>query len=115
MKTVRLFLGLFVIASVVYLGWKIVPVYVAKYQFEEAVDDIARAAVVDMRNYSDEKVRSAVLAKAQLLDLPVATEDIDVTRRGDDVQISAKYTVHVDVPIYPFDLNFETSSTRQAL
>lgn len=104
--------GLFVIASVVYLGWKVIPVYFARYQFEEAMDDTARSAAVDQRKSTDD-IRAAVLEKAQSFEVPLAADDIDVIRDGSDVQISAAYTVHIDVPVYPFDLKFEASTKRQ--
>ncbi len=114
MKTVRMLFGLFLVGSVIFLAWKVVPAYFANYQFEEAVDDTARSAAVDSRKGPDE-IRSAVLEKAQSYELPVKAEDIDVTRNGSDVLISVEYVVHVDVPVYPFDMKFNPSSKRQGL
>jgi predicted membrane protein len=114
MKTVRMLFGLFVVASVVYLGWKIVPVYFSNYQFEEAMDDTARMAAVDLRKSPDE-LRNLVFESARSFEIPLTADDINVTRDGGNVVISAEYTVHIDAPIYPFDLKFTPSTNRQAL
>jgi hypothetical protein len=71
-------------------------------------------AAVDMRRPTD-KIRADVLEKAQSFDLPLKADDIIVTRNGSDVMISVEYTVHMDVPIYPFDLKFAPSTKREGL
>ncbi len=114
MKTLRMLIGISVFAAVVYLCWKVTPVYIANYQFEEEMDDAARTAAVDSRK-TPEDIRASVLAKAQGHELPLTGEDISVVRNGDDVLISADYVVHIDVPVYPFDLKFHPSSKREGL
>lgn len=114
MKTIRSLFGLFIVVATVYAGWKIIPVYIANYQFEEAIDDSARAATINTRK-TEEEIRTAVFQEAQDLKIPLQMEDIQVQRNGADLLISADYSVHVDLPGYPLDLNFHPSSNRQAL
>lgn len=114
MKRVRLLFGIFLIIAVIYLSWKVVPSYFANYQFQEEMDDIARAAAMDTRK-SPEDIRGAVFEKAQLRRIPLEAEQIVVDRNGSDVAISAQYKVHVDVPVYPFDLNFSAATSREGL
>ncbi len=114
MKSVRLLLGILLIVAVVYLSWKVVPAYFANYQFQEDVDDVARTSAMNMRK-APEDIKAMVLQKARSREIPVDAEDIIVTRNGADVSISAQYTVHVDVPVYPFDLNFNASTKREGL
>jgi hypothetical protein len=114
MKTIRMLFGLFVIAAIVYLGWKVVPAYFSNYQFEEAMDDTARMAAVDARKTPDD-IRAIVFESAQSFEIPLTADEINVTRNGADVAISAEYTVHIDVPIYQFDLKFEPSTKRDGL
>jgi len=117
MKTIRLLFGLFVVFAGIYVIWKVVPAYFSNYQFEEAMDDAARMAATDTRRSVDE-VRAALLIKAQSFDLPVQAEDIQVDRAGaygNDVTISADYTVHIDLPIHPVDIQFHPSTKRQGL
>ena len=57
-----------------------------------------------------------VFKKAQELDVPVTREQIKVQRSGvtgtGSVSIEAPYIVHVNLPGYPLDLDFDPSSTR---
>ncbi len=114
MKNLRLFIGLFVLAAAVYLTWKVAPVFFANYQFEEEMDDTARMSAIDARK-TPEEIRAAVFEKAQSHDIPIKAEDIEVTRNGADVAISVDYVVRVDIPVYPFDLNFHPSTKREGL
>lgn len=114
MKTIRLFFGLFLLFAGVYAAWKILPPYFSNYEFEAAMDDTARLAAVDSKK-TPEDIRTAVLDKARSIDVPVNFEDISVERNGTDVSISADYTVHVDMPLYPVNLNFHPSTKRQGL
>src|SRR5512146_1230072 len=114
MKRLRLLFGIFLIVATVYLSWKVVPAYFASYQFQEDVDDIARSAALNTKKTPDE-IRAAVFERAEAAEIPLDADDIIVTRKGADVSISAKYTVHVEVPIYPFDLNFSASTNREGL
>lgn len=114
MKNLRLFIGLFVLATAVYLLWKTAPAFFANYQFEEEMDDTARMSAIDARK-TPEEIRASILEKAQSRDLPIKADDIEVTRNGADVSISADYVVHVDIPVYPFDLKFHPSSKREGM
>lgn len=114
MKHLRLLIGLFVLGAAVYLLWKTAPAFFANYQFEEEMDDTARMSAMDVGKTPDD-IRASVLAKAQSHDIPIDAENIEVVRSGADVSISANYVVHVDVPVYPFDLKFHPSSKREGL
>lgn len=114
MKTVRMLFGLFVLAAAVYMGWKVLPSYFASYQLEEDMDDAARMGTVDIRK-SPEDIKLSILEKAQAREIPIKAEDIIVTRNGSDVSISAEYIVHVDIPVYPFDMKFTPSSKREGM
>lgn len=114
MKTIRLLLSLCVIGGVLYAAWQVLPAYMSKYQFEEAMDDTARTMTVQ-GNKTEEDFRKVLYEHAQDLNIPIRPEDIKIQRAGNDVLISADYTVHVDLPFYPLDLDFHPSSKRQAL
>lgn len=114
MKTLRLLLTLCIIGGGLYAAWQILPVYMSKYQFEEALDDTARTMTV-ASNKTEADFRNTLYQQAQDLHIPIRPEDIKIERAGNDVMISADYTVHVDLPFYPLDLNFHPASKRQAL
>lgn len=114
MKTLRLLLTLCVIGFALYAAWQVLPAFMGKYQFEEAMDDTARTMTVST-NKTEDEIRKKLYQQAQDLEIPVRPEDIKIERAGNDVMISADYTVHVDLPFYPFDLDFHPASKRQAL
>ena len=59
------------------------------------------------------------IKKAQDLDVPVTKEQIKVVRNGvvgtGSVEIEAAYTVHVNLPFYPMDLNFNASARNKGV
>jgi predicted membrane protein len=114
MKTLRLLFGLFIVATAIYVSWKVVPVYISNYQFQEAIDDSARMAAVNAQK-SEEDLRIGLFEQAQSLKLPLRPEDIKVQRGNGEVMITADYSVHVELPVYPLDFSFHPSSNRQAL
>lgn len=114
MKTLRLLITLCLVGAALYAIWQILPVYLSKYQFEEAIDDTARTMTVQ-NNKTESEIRDKLVQQAQELEIPIRPEDIKIERVGANVMISADYTVHVDLPFYPLDLSFHPSSNRQAL
>jgi Domain of unknown function (DUF4845) len=112
MKNLRIAFWLFVVVAAVYTGWRVVPAYISNYRLEETIDDSARAAAVNSQRSEDE-IRLAVYREAQNLHIPIKPEDIKVQRDAGEVVISADYTVHVDLPVHPIDLDFHPSSKRE--
>jgi predicted membrane protein len=114
MKTLRLLFGLSVLVSAVYVGWKVLPIYINNYQFEEAIDDSARAGAMSSQKTEDD-IRQLLFREAQDLRIPIRPEDIQVQRESGEMKIWVDYTVHVELPVYPLDLNFHPASNRKAL
>ena len=59
----------------------------------------------------DPEIVKVVAQKASEIDVPLSPEEIKVDRDATGLAIIATYTVHVDLPIHPLDLNF-TSGIR---
>ncbi len=114
MKSLRIIFWLLVFGAAIYTGWLVIPAYIANYRLEESIDDSARSAAVNPQR-TDEDVRSAVYREAQALEIPINPEDIKVERTNGNVFITVEYTVHVDLPVHPFDLQFNPSSKREGL
>ncbi len=109
MKNVKALIGIFVVLAGVYVGFKLLPPYFNSYQFQDAVESEARlAANSPMRTEQD--IRDAVYKRALEYDVPLTIDQINVQRSGSEVQIWAKYTIHVELPGYPMDLKFEPTS-----
>ncbi len=59
-------------------------------------------------NTPDETLRAEVIARAHELDLPVHANDIHVVHAGGKTKIEMRYTVKMDIVLYPVDLHFPT-------
>jgi hypothetical protein len=113
MKTLKTLIVLAVIVSAVWVGFLVVPAYWNYYQFQDAVAEEARVNSYTPKSEAD--MRDSIWKKAQQMELPIPSEEeIKVQRNGTSVAISTQYTVHIGVPIHPFDLNFQPSSQNKA-
>ena len=113
MKTLRPIIAIAVLVAFVFLVYRLVPPYFANYQFQDAMASEARNATYSTK--SEQDIRDSVFKRAQELEIPVSQQQIVVHRVSGAVNISASYTVHVDLPGYPMDLQFTpTSSERRA-
>jgi hypothetical protein len=116
MGTIKLVFGVCVIAAGIYLGAELVPVYYSNYQFR---DDVKTEATLETyTSKPEEAIRDAIFKKAQRLDIPLTKEQIKVQRHGTQgtgsLTISAPYTVHLDLPVYPIDLHFDASTENKS-
>ncbi len=117
MSTIKLILGIAVIVALVIVGAAVIPPYFNNYQFEDAINTEALAATYSSK--SDEDIRGIVYKKAKEMDIPIAPEQIKVHRAGSQgtgtLAIEASYTVHVDLPGYPLDLNFHAATKNKGI
>ena len=112
MKTLKLLIVFVVIAGGVWVGVLVVPAYWNFYQFQD--DVAAEARINSYTNKSEADMRDAIWKKAKQYDLPLKSEDdIKVQRQGNTVAISTQYTVHIGIPVHPFDLNFEAATQNK--
>lgn len=112
MKAVRAILGVVFIVAVIWGTWLLVPPYFNNYKLQDAIADEARQNTYS--NKSEEDMRETLWRKAKELEIPVTRDQIKVQREGQAVAISIDYTVHVDFPGYPFDLQFHSTSKNKA-
>ncbi len=112
MKTIKALLGLAILVGAVYVGWNLIPPYFSDYKLEGAIADEAR--INTYSNKSEQAMRETVVQKAKDLDIPLTTDNVTVTRGNQMVAIDVKYTIHLDFPIHPVDLNFHTESKNHA-
>jgi hypothetical protein len=106
-----IFLG--ILGGLIYVGVKVIPILVNNYQFQDAIQSTARFATVN--HQSAEEIRTAVLKEAQNEDIPITANDIHVTGQGGHVEISADYSVTVDLRVYQWTLNFHPSAQNNPL
>lgn len=96
-----------------YSAYKIIPSYVAEYQLNDKMQEVARFAVVN--RYSEEQVRDEIFKEAQDLEIPLKREQIKVEATQRLVQISVDYTVPVDLFFYHTELHFTPTSENKSL
>jgi len=109
MKTFRGIIAIAIVASAFYVAFKVVPVYFAFYQFQDSIEEEARIQSYTGKSVND--IRETVWKKAQQLELPIASpDDLKIDRNGNSVSIQTEYTVHIDIPVHPFDLKFEPNT-----
>jgi len=88
------------IANVV---WRVGSEYVTHLRFRESV----RAATIDQAA-TDDSLRAAILEEAERLDVPLAVEDLEITRTERRVGIVGTYTKSIElVPGYEYPWTFD--------
>ena len=104
---------LLIIFGSVYTGWKIIPVYVNKYQLQDELDELARRASFTAN--TEEEIRQSVIRKAGSMEIPLREDQVAVTRMGDGVGITVHYRVHVDLVVRPVDFDFTVNSFNKRI
>jgi hypothetical protein len=111
-RTLKLIVALGVIAVGVYVGFQLVPPFFANYQFQDAIQN--EAVLESYSNKSEDAIRQTIFKKAQELEIPIREDQINVQRVGSggsgSLAISVDYTVHLNLPYYPLDLEFRPAS-----
>jgi len=102
-----------IMAWCVFVGFKVVPAMVNEYEFQDGIQDIARYAAAMRQDVG--KVREAVLKEAQKDEVPITAEDVKIEGGGGNYQISADYSVIVDLKVYQWTLNFHPSVLNKSL
>jgi hypothetical protein len=113
MNQVKSLFGLLLIVVVALLAWKIAPVYYAKYQFEDYLDQ--QAKVESYTPHSEEMIAETIAKRAQELGIPLTAGDIKVQRTGTDLTVQADYTVTIDVPLRPFEMSFHIATQNRKI
>lgn len=117
MGTIKLLLGIAIIAAVIVIGVQVLPPFMNNYQFEDALNNQAMAATYSTK--SEDEIRDIAYKSAKELDIPIKPEQIKVTRAGGmgtgTLAIEVNYTVHVDLPVYPLDLNFHAATKNKGI
>ncbi len=113
MKHLKALSGVLILVGIGYILWQVVPPIFNNYQFEDVIEQEAR--IGSYSNKSEEDIQEIVFTKAKDLNIPVTREQIKVERSGNFVAISVAYKVHVNLSVYPFDLNFSPSSKNKGM
>jgi hypothetical protein len=110
-----LVLTLAILGAMVFSAVKIVPVYFANYQFQDAIQTESRFALTGYPKKGEDDVREDVWKKGQELGIPVKREDIRVTMGEGRVDIGLDYAVPIDLAVYQFTLQFHPHADNHTI
>jgi hypothetical protein len=108
MKLLKSLFGVGILVLLVYGGYKMLPTYMAAWEFEDAIKEEAKLSAYSNRSEAD--IHDALMRKAHELEIPLDEKQLVVRRDTGELVISADYSMHVDFAVYPFDLSFHPSS-----
>jgi hypothetical protein len=113
MIRLKALLTILIVGGGIYVGSKVGPAYYTYYQFQS---DLEQAAVTESySSRSEAQIQESVMARGRDYGIPLRLEQIRVRRDGNELSISAEYTIHFDLPIYPFDLKFAPMTKNRRL
>ena len=117
MGTVKMLLGILVVAAMVMVGIKILPAYFSNYEFEDAIKNEAVQATYTARTEDD--IRDSILKRAREYDIPLTAKQVHVSRTGSmgagNLTIEADYSVPVNLPGYSTTLEFHASTKNKGV
>lgn len=111
--TVKTVLTLAFLLAVVYSSFKVIPVYVSSYEFEDYIQ--SQNPFWLTQNAPAEAIRRQILNKAAELELPVSPEQVNIQFGGGSLTVGADYTVPVDLTVYTLNLHFTPSHVNRRL
>jgi len=113
-KTLKTLITLGVVAFGFYALWLVVPHYFHNYQFQDDLENLARQSNYTY-NKQDADIMSDVIKKAREYEIPLEPEQVKISHVGSDLAIDTEYTVHVELPFYPFDLKFNPATKNHRI
>jgi hypothetical protein len=92
--------ALTLLAVMIYLGVKVVPVMINTYAFKDFIEEEARFAAV---RRDDNEIRTRVWQKARELDLPIELKQIMTERSNTRFDIAVRYSIPIVTPVYTYN------------
>lgn len=111
MKELKAIFWVLVLCVGGFVLYKVLPAYWDNYEVDRMISD--EAIIFTNFPKSDDEIKMAIAQKAEDYNVPLSPEQVSVTRDRANLTISLAYTVHIEMPGHPFDLNFQDSTTNQ--
>ena len=113
----RIALGVAAFVLVVFLGIKLVPIFVNNFEFEDSLKNDALQSTYSTK--TEEDIREMVIRHARDCDIELTPKQVHVSRNGGfgngTLLIEVNYSVPVDLPGYSTTLEFHPSSKNQGV
>ena len=106
--------SLAILAAVVFIAVKIIPVYVNNYELEDHIGQLSTQLAVRTKPATPEEVKNEVVAFAQDHGIALTADNVKVTI-SNRVVIILDYTVPVDLVVYTLKLHFTKSAENRSL
>jgi len=102
-------LGLAIIVVTIFSAIRLLPPYIANYQFQDYIDNTARTATYSPVSEAD--LRKEIMTRARQFGITLPDRQLEVHKvRGGTVTIKATYDVPVDLIARQVVLHFEPSA-----
>ena len=101
--TIKTLASFALLLFICYLGYKFIPVYIAAYDFDNAIKTQAQYSGSMKTN---EVILRELLGKAAELELPIAKENLKIERSTSKLTITADYIVPVETPFFTYNWHF---------
>lgn len=94
--------GLILMLIAAFVAYKMVPIKVRAAELRQEVVDEAKSA----GTHNDKRIMAIILKKAEDVNLPVAEENVDINRHGDNIVVDVQYVVPVEFPGFTYQWKF---------
>ena len=111
----NLVLALLTLGAMVFAAQKVIPVYFANYQLQDAIESESRFALTGYPKKSIDDIRDDVWRKVQDLGVPAQKEAIQVAVANGSVSIELDYTVPINLSVYEFTLQFHPHADNHTI
>lgn len=106
---IPLILMVLLLAAIIFVLVKVIPVRVNAYELKDFMDTYARN---ESWQRSEDQIKKDLLEKARFLELPVKPENVTVDKRGATVVLHVKFSAPVDLKVHTLVLDYDF--TQQA-
>ena len=90
--------GLILLALAIFVAYKMIPIKVKNAELRQVIVDEAKSA----GTHNDDKIRGAILSKANENGLPVTEDQIIIKRAANEIAVDVEYVVPVVFPGYTY-------------
>jgi hypothetical protein len=103
------------VIAMVFAAIRVVPVYFANYQFQDALNSESRFALTGYPKRNAEDIRDDVMKKAEDLGIPAKRDAIQVNLGNGTVDISLDYAVPIDLLVYQWTPEFHPHADNHTI